>query len=255
MVQATPRYVRQSFGVQGNTVDLSHQPQIAPIPNGLDFSAATATNSWSLDITQLIQVKAFGAIQGLIVNNQSNQYPLVITDPLTGYQESIPPFFFARIALETQVSNVLVFSSTASGTVNVPITLLNFKPAPLAYGVLSGGQSPSAPIYVDGDVPRTPAAASASAIVTGGTAITVATGPINGGKLVNPLTAAAQGIALAENAYPDMVGVPGSTDAAANGTTYLLVPGQDFDIPALAAGVTLKINAATSGHKFSVEVW
>lgn len=101
----------------------------------------------------------------------------------------------------------------------------------------------------------TPAAATASQIATGGTAVTVITGPINGGFITNPINSAAQGIADAENLYIDMVGTPGSTDAAANGTTSLLMPGQGFELPALAAGVTVKANAATDGHKFTVNVW
>lgn len=101
----------------------------------------------------------------------------------------------------------------------------------------------------------TPAAGLASAIVTGGVAITAVTGPVNGGYITNPLNAAAQGITTAENAYLDMVGAPGSTDASAKGTTVLLAPGQNFVIPALASGVNVKLNAATAAHAFTVVVW
>lgn len=101
----------------------------------------------------------------------------------------------------------------------------------------------------------TPAAGTGSSIVTGGTAITVATGPLKGGYVTNPINAAAQGIATAENAYCDPVGTPGSTDAAAHGTTSPLTVGQTYNIPALATGSVLKCNAATSGHNFTVVVW
>jgi hypothetical protein len=112
------------------------------------------------------------------------------------------------------------------------------------------------PMYtVAGSSAVTPAAASASAIVAGGTAIVVATGPINGGYVTNPSNAASQGIGAAENAYLDMVGTPGSTDSAANGTTVILQPGQTFALPALAAGVNVRVNAATSGHKLTAVVW
>jgi hypothetical protein len=73
--------------------------------------------------------------------------------------------------------------------------------------------------------------------------------------LSNPATAAAQGIVTAENCYIDLVNPPGSTDSSANGTTVLLVPGQVFTVPAIGAGVVIWVNAATSGHKFSVTVW
>jgi hypothetical protein len=49
----------------------------------------------------------------------------------------------------------------------------------------------------------------------------------------------------------DMAGTPGSTDAAANGTTALLSPGQFFNIPPLTTSVAVKANAATNGHKLT----
>lgn len=101
----------------------------------------------------------------------------------------------------------------------------------------------------------TPAAGTASAIVTGGTAVTMVTGPINGGYITNPINLAAQGIVAAENAYLNMVATPGSTDANGNGTTVILAAGQTFTLPALAAGVLVKVNAATTGHKMTVVVW
>jgi len=101
----------------------------------------------------------------------------------------------------------------------------------------------------------TPRAANASSITTGGTAVSVVTGLINGGYILNPLTAAAQKIVTAENLYIDFINTPGSTDATGNGTTLDLQPGQGYAIPAISSGVTLKANAATSGHAFTVYVW
>jgi hypothetical protein len=104
-------------------------------------------------------------------------------------------------------------------------------------------------------VPKTPRALDLSVVVTGGIAVVAVAGPIYGGFLTNPFNAAAQGIPTSENLYIDMVGVPGSTDAAAWGTTVLLQPGQNFTFPWLAVGVLVRINAATSGHRVSGEVW
>jgi hypothetical protein len=100
-----------------------------------------------------------------------------------------------------------------------------------------------------------PAAGLSNEIAQGGTAVVLVSGPCNGGWIVNPTTSAAQGIMTAENCYIDLVNPPGSTDSSANGTTVLLVPGQNFTIPAIGAGVVIWVNAATSGHKFSVTVW
>ena len=115
-------------------------------------------------------------------------------------------------------------------------------------------------IYVSGGslnpMKVTPSALTTATVVTGGTAVTLICGPINGGWLKNGDNASMQGIAQAENFYVDAVGTPGSTDAAANGTTVALQPGQPFTIPALAnSGVCLKGNAATSGHIISGEVY
>jgi hypothetical protein len=102
----------------------------------------------------------------------------------------------------------------------------------------------------------TPAAGTVSQVTTGGTAVTVISGPCNGAFITNPANAARQGgIAAAEPIYVDMVATPGSTDAAANGTTTAIDPGQSFTVPPLASGVNVKVNAATSLHKFSVEKW
>jgi len=100
----------------------------------------------------------------------------------------------------------------------------------------------------------TPVAGSAAAITTGGTAVTLVTGPCNGGWITNPPNAASQGIATAENVNVDMVGTPSAGDSNGNGTATLLAPGQTLEIPPLATGQTVKANASTSGHKLTVVV-
>ena len=101
----------------------------------------------------------------------------------------------------------------------------------------------------------TPTVGIASQVIAGGTAVVVARGPLNGGFVINPPSAAAQGLALAENAYLDMVASPGGSDSTANGTTVVLAPGGRFDLPGLASGVQVMVNAFTSGHKLTVNVW
>jgi hypothetical protein len=101
----------------------------------------------------------------------------------------------------------------------------------------------------------TPAAATATTITTGGTAVTVLTGPIAGGVISNPFTAAGQGIATAENLYISLIGTPLATEAGGVGSTLTLAPGESYNIPPLASGVTLKANAATSAHKFTAFKW
>jgi hypothetical protein len=94
-----------------------------------------------------------------------------------------------------------------------------------------------------------------SQVTTGGTSVIVINGPCNGGFVLNPVSAAGQGLGATENLYIDMVGTPGSTDATGNGTTSILTAGQSFTIPPLPSGATVKVNATSSGHKFSGEIW
>jgi hypothetical protein len=101
----------------------------------------------------------------------------------------------------------------------------------------------------------TPGALLTSEVTTGGTAVTVITGPCRGGFVSNPASAAGQGLGSTEDLYLDMVNVPGSTDATGNGTTQTLVAGQSFAIPPLRTGVLVRVNATSSGHLFSGVVW
>lgn len=96
-----------------------------------------------------------------------------------------------------------------------------------------------------------PAAATASAIVTGGVAVTLITGPVNGCYITNPLSATDQNISVAEVAYVNPV-----TTATANGrgTNSTLQPGQSYSCP---PGMTTNLSAiaATTAHAFNVVKW
>jgi hypothetical protein len=111
----------------------------------------------------------------------------------------------------------------------------------LGTGVLSSAAVPT---------PNTPAALTNSQIATGNTPVTIASGPIKGGFIINPATLAGQGIGEPENLYIDWINTPGDTDAVTNGTTITLYPGDRFDFPALASGVTVQANAVSAGHNF-----
>jgi len=93
-----------------------------------------------------------------------------------------------------------------------------------------------------------------SVVTTGGTAvIAVPASPQGGGIITNPMTNTDQGIAptVAEPLYVDAVAVAG---LAAYGTTFALSPGQSWQvIPGQLTATS--VNAATSGHRFSVIWW
>ena len=93
----------------------------------------------------------------------------------------------------------------------------------------------------------TPRACVTTTVVTGGTAVTIITGPLTGGYLVNPATAADQGIGSAENLYVDPIN-PATTTG--NQTNSTLSPGQGYNFVPMQNS-TVTVNAATSGHKFT----
>lgn len=132
----------------------------------------------------------------------------------------------------------------------------NVAPAHVNYtinGVPNGVSG--TPFIVEHDT-HTPAAGTATIITTGGTAVIAITGPVKGGYVTNPEIAADQGISTAEPLYVDPVNPPGSTAGSGSGTAQTLDPGQNWVLPcAIPAGVTVRVNAATTGHKFTVVIW
>ncbi len=97
----------------------------------------------------------------------------------------------------------------------------------------------------------TPRACAVTAITTGGTAVTVLTGPANGYYVFNPLSATDQGIVSAEALYIDPTQTAVTTGS---GTNASLAPGQVFyGIGSSSLGVS--VNAATSSHAFTCVRW
>lgn len=124
-------------------------------------------------------------------------------------------------------------------------------------GVLADG---AVPVYTTYNTPTgalTPTGANTVSTVTSAGGVIAAVGPINGGYIVNPNTATAQGLGATENLYVDFTKYPGNSDGTANGTTVLIPAGNNppFTIPPLAAGVSIYVNAPSTGHKFTIVVW
>ena len=92
------------------------------------------------------------------------------------------------------------------------------------------------------------------ATVTGaspGVAVTAISPNMSGGFIVNPLTAADQGIVTAEPLYVNQVTV---ATLNANGTTIALQPGQSYTvIPGTTTPVTCA--SASANHKFTAVQW
>jgi archaellum component FlaG (FlaF/FlaG flagellin family) len=91
-----------------------------------------------------------------------------------------------------------------------------------------------------------------SVVTQGGTAIeAVPANPQGGGIITNPVSNTDQAVSPAEPLYVCANGLAGTV---ANGTTFALAPGQSWNvIPGQITNTT--VNAATSGHRFSVIWW
>jgi len=92
---------------------------------------------------------------------------------------------------------------------------------------------------------------ASSTSATPGTAVIAIAADQNGGYIVNPASAADQGLATVEVLYVNQV-----TNATllANGTTIALQPGQSYSIiPNTVTAVT--VAAASANHKFTSVQW
>jgi hypothetical protein len=88
-------------------------------------------------------------------------------------------------------------------------------------------------------------------VATGGTAVVVISGIANGYYIYNPLTTTDQGLGTVEALYVDTTTTSTTTGS---GTNTSLAAGQPFyGIP--GSKVSVSVNAATSGHKFTCVRW
>ena len=97
----------------------------------------------------------------------------------------------------------------------------------------------------------TPRPGAVSIVTTGGTAVTAVPGPSNGCYIINPLSTADQGVSPAEPLYVDPTT---AATTAGNATNTAIAPGQPwFCVP--NSTVSVSVNAASSGHKYTVVRW
>jgi hypothetical protein len=122
------------------------------------------------------------------------------------------------------------------------------------HNVLANGAVPVYTLFnslTGGAVPR---AGTANTVTQGGEAVAAAIGPINGGFITNG-DATSQNVS-SESINIDMTAPPLAGDVNGYGTTLTLAASTTWTIPGpLAAGVTVWVNAATSGHRFTCVVW
>lgn len=160
------------------------------------------------------------------------------------------------IAVAAFVIFVLAFGGhddAYAQTQNVPNTGALYRGPATPVFCVNPVTSATAPCASNGAISgsTTPAAGTAHAIVTGGTALTAVTGPVNGCYIVNPLSATDEGISTVEPLYVNPVTTATTTG---NSTTAALQPGQTFTcVPGQSTSVS--VNATTTSHAFVVVKW
>ena len=92
---------------------------------------------------------------------------------------------------------------------------------------------------------------AASEVSIGGQPVVAVYGGVQGGLIFNPQFAADQGIAAAETLFVDLINPATPYESP---TTYPIQPGQTWNVPAGQAN-NVTVNAATSGHRFSVVIF
>jgi hypothetical protein len=97
----------------------------------------------------------------------------------------------------------------------------------------------------------TPVAGLVTTIVVGGTAAIVFPAGIYGGYIVNPIFDADQNVS-AEALYVDPVG---SCPLNGYGSVSRIEPGGVWTVPAPNSSLPVRVNAATSGHRFTAVYW
>jgi hypothetical protein len=87
-------------------------------------------------------------------------------------------------------------------------------------------------------------------VTIGGTAVVALSGAVTGFYIVNPATAADQGVTV-EPLFVDPVN---TATVVGNGTNSSIAAGNSYSgVPSSSA--TISVNAATAGHKFTCVRW
>lgn len=261
------------IGVLGQTV----QPAFRKIvPLVLDFTGAN--NSVTVDLSQQTSQGLFDVVRSLYLDNSTNPSGVTITVPSTGQIINTTPYSTGWYPISGNAAVKLIFTSVGGATAVDNCQLFNYENSSSVQQYSPGGPGSAVTIADGADVAEgaraqvaitdptatasviqllkglltvlggagyTPIALLTSTVAVANTPVTAAHGPANGGFITNPPSAT-------ESLFVDMVGNPNLTGL---GTTVELVAGQTFLIPKIAAGVSVKANAATGGHAYTGETW
>lgn len=204
-----------------------------------------ATGKATLAVTNSSSRVALGSTDNTVVVQNTGSVTAYVNlgnTAVTATTSNTPVLAGTSIVINNAPANVDIAGITASGSTS--LTIWTGTGIPQGIGSQTS-PTPTKPQAV------TPVAGTTATVVTGGTAVTMVTGPVNGCYITNPLSATDQGIAVAEVGYINIVGTATTTGNTSNVT---IQAGQTFSCP---AGMTTNasVNAATSGHVFTVVVW
>jgi hypothetical protein len=233
-----------------NTVQPAEGPKAVPVL--LDF---TTSGTLLIDFTLAMNKRVITAIQSISVSNWVNQYPMTIT--IQGFPEPFHVPAYSDAVLQVPAQNLAKFLISTGGNLRINAIFYNIPLAPVIVTdpnagsvIVSGTVDIGNTVTVAGTIDTIPntataAAASAFAIVTGGTPVVVFTAGsiINGGYIVNPNEAT-------ESLFVDMINSPGTVAPGTHGTTIELTAGASLPMPAKLTGA-VEANAVTSGHSFT----
>lgn len=195
----------------------------------LDF---TTVDQIDVDFTLATSQALITTIQAIVLDNSANDAS--VNFQVSGTLQSITAPARSMGVYVVVATNRPKFLVTCEGAVTLTPLFLN---VPLPTNV-----------WFPGDTDESAAAGLAHTIAVGGTAVTVFNPPGGGGgRIINPFDAT-------ESLFLDIVNAPGTTAPGASGTTFELVAGQQFDIPAGFGGI-VRANAVTNGHAFTAYSW
>ena len=191
-------------------------------------------------------------IQSMKFDNSNNAASVSITFDngdtlnLPPYSQGILPVLFS--------GETLSFNATSAGTVSVLLTFLNTREQAQVWAlntVLAGSVNVSGSSVLIAGAPVTVTNYSLALTLGGTSQVAInANGARKRLLIMNPATAAGQGIAGAESAFFNF----GSAAGVNNGTSFELLPAAAWDSaggPIPTDSVT--VNAATTGHRFIIK--
>ena len=243
--------VTPSGGLIVNPLFTALIPNEGPKGVGLNFDFSVSA-SWLADFQQAVDGGRISGVQSLFVDNWASGQTVTVISLETGHRIEVPPYSQGLFPILTIRLPKIQISSSGTG-----LAAIYFLNVPVPYATWSQAGSGGTSVVVTNTVTVTgtvdigaqpiatfaaaeaPIAPSATAIATGGTAVTVFPVGFNDGVITNPSSETA-------TLY---VGVNINAGTVEIGPTFGLAPGQSFTFGHVTGSITA--NSTLTGHTFS----